>query len=109
MRHWDELVKTLHRRMLCKARKARAAKTSTCWIASMVADAPHPVGAAYFIPVGQARTGKAGKLRLMHEANRAGSFTGMAALPRTASSVLSTSSQPNCIERIEVILGSKMK
>jgi fructose-1,6-bisphosphatase I len=87
------------------------ARTSTRWIASMVADAPHPDARRVFLyPWDKREPDKPGKLRLMYEANPMSWLIEQAGGAATNGRQRILDIQPGKLhERVSVVLGSKTK
>ncbi len=110
MRHWDEPVKRYIDECLMGKTGPRGKDFNMRWIASMVADVHRILtrGGVFLYPWDKREPEKAGKLRLMYEANP------MGWLVEQAGGAASTGTQrildivPNQLhQRVSVILGSK--
>jgi fructose-1,6-bisphosphatase I len=110
MRHWEPPVKRYIDECLAGATGPLKKDYNMRWIASMVADVHRILtrGGIFMYPRDQRATGKAGKLRLMYEANPMSFIVEQAGGAATDGTRRIMDVQPDALhQRIGVILGSK--
>jgi fructose-1,6-bisphosphatase I len=110
MRHWDEPVKRYVDECLQGTDGVRGKNFNMRWIASMVADVHRILmrGGIFLYPWDKREPGKAGKLRLMYEANPMSWLIEQAGGASTNGHTRILDLQPQQLhERVSVILGSK--
>lgn len=110
MRHWDEPVKRYVDELLAGKDGPRGKDFNMRWIASMVADVHRILtrGGIFMYPWDKREPGKAGKLRLMYEANPMSWLIEQAGGAATNGKERILDIQPTKLhERVSVILGSK--
>ena len=110
MRHWDAPVKRYIDECLQGKEGARGKDFNMRWIASMVADVHRILsrGGVFLYPWDKREPEKAGKLRLMYEANPMGWLVEQAGGAATNGRQRILDIQPGKLhERVSVILGSK--
>ena len=110
MRHWEPPVKRYIDECLAGATGPLKKDYNMRWIASMVADVHRILtrGGIFMYPRDQRATGKAGKLRLMYEANPMSFIVEQAGGAATDGARRIMDVQPDALhQRIGVILGSK--
>ena len=110
MRHWDEPVKRYVDECLQGREGPRGKDFNMRWIASMVADVHRILtrGGIFMYPWDKREPEKAGKLRLMYEANPMGWLIEQAGGAATNGRQRILDLQPTRLhERVSVILGSK--
>jgi fructose-1,6-bisphosphatase I len=110
MRHWDEPVKRYIDECLQGVEGPRGKNFNMRWIASMVADVHRILtrGGVFMYPWDKREPGKAGKLRLMYEANPMSWLIEQAGGASTNGQQRILEIQPTELhQRVSVILGSK--
>jgi len=110
MRHWDEPVKRYIDECLAGEEGPRGKNFNMRWIASMVADVHRILtrGGVFMYPWDKREPGKAGKLRLMYEANPMSWLIEQAGGAATNGQQRILDIQPTQLhQRVSVILGSK--
>jgi len=110
MRHWDEPVKRYIDECLQGEEGPRGKNFNMRWIASMVADVHRILtrGGVFMYPWDKREPGKAGKLRLMYEANPMSWLVEQAGGASTNGKQRILDIQPTELhQRVSVILGSK--
>ena len=110
MRHWDEPVKRYIDECLQGVEGPRGKNFNMRWIASMVADVHRILtrGGVFMYPWDKREPGKAGKLRLMYEANPMSWLIEQAGGASTNGQQRILDIQPTELhQRVSVILGSK--
>jgi fructose-1,6-bisphosphatase I len=110
MRHWAEPVKRYVDECLAGEEGPRGKNFNMRWIASMVADVHRILtrGGVFMYPWDQREPNKAGKLRLLYEANPMGWLIEQAGGAATNGHERILDLQPTALhERVSVILGSK--
>jgi fructose-1,6-bisphosphatase I len=110
MRHWDEPVKRYIDECLQGEEGPRGKNFNMRWIASMVADVHRILtrGGVFMYPWDKREPGKAGKLRLMYEANPMSWLIEQAGGAATDGRQRILDIQPNQLhQRVSVVLGSK--
>jgi fructose-1,6-bisphosphatase I len=110
MRHWDEPVKRYIDECLLGEEGPRGKNFNMRWIASMVADVHRILtrGGVFMYPWDKREPGKAGKLRLMYEANPMSWLIEQAGGAATNGQQRILDIQPTQLhQRVSVILGSK--
>ena len=110
MRHWDEPVKRYIDECLLGEEGPRGKNFNMRWIASMVADVHRILtrGGVFMYPWDKREPGKAGKLRLMYEANPMSWLIEQAGGASTNGRQRILDIQPTELhQRVSVILGSK--
>jgi fructose-1,6-bisphosphatase I len=110
MRHWDEPVKRYIDECLQGEEGPRGKNFNMRWIASMVADVHRILtrGGVFMYPWDKREPGKAGKLRLMYEANPMSWLIEQAGGASTNGHQRIMEIQPTQLhQRVSVILGSK--
>ena len=110
MRHWDEPVKRYIDECLQGEEGPRGKNFNMRWIASMVADVHRILtrGGVFMYPWDKREPGKAGKLRLMYEANPMSWLIEQAGGAATNGKQRILDLQPGQLhERVSVVLGSK--
>ena len=110
MRHWDEPVKRYIDECLAGEEGPRGKNFNMRWIASMVADVHRILtrGGVFMYPWDKREPGKAGKLRLMYEANPMSWLIEQAGGASTNGRQRILDIQPTELhQRVSVILGSK--
>jgi fructose-1,6-bisphosphatase I len=110
MRHWDEPVKRYIDECLQGEEGPRGKNFNMRWIASMVADVHRILtrGGVFMYPWDKREPGKAGKLRLMYEANPMSWLIEQAGGAATDGRQRILEIQPNQLhQRVSVVLGSK--
>jgi len=110
MRHWDEPVKRYIDECLAGEEGPRGKNFNMRWIASMVADVHRILtrGGVFMYPWDKREPGKAGKLRLMYEANPMSWLIEQAGGASTNGQQRILEIQPTQLhQRVSVILGSK--
>ncbi len=110
MRHWDEPVKRYIDECLQGEEGPRGKNFNMRWIASMVADVHRILtrGGVFMYPWDKREPGKAGKLRLMYEANPMSWLIEQAGGAATDGRQRIMEIQPTQLhQRVSVILGSK--
>jgi fructose-1,6-bisphosphatase I len=110
MRHWDEPVKRYIDECLQGEEGPRGKNFNMRWIASMVADVHRILtrGGVFMYPWDKREPGKAGKLRLMYEANPMSWLIEQAGGASTNGHQRILEIQPTQLhQRVSVILGSK--
>ena len=110
MRHWDEPVKRYIDECLAGKDGPRAKDFNMRWIASMVADVHRILtrGGVFMYPWDKREPNKAGKLRLMYEANPMAFLVEQAGGAATNARERILDLQPSLLhERVSVVLGSK--
>jgi len=110
MRHWDEPVKRYIDECLQGEEGPRGKNFNMRWIASMVADVHRILtrGGVFMYPWDKREPGKAGKLRLMYEANPMSWLIEQAGGAATNGQQRILEIQPTQLhQRVSVILGSK--
>jgi fructose-1,6-bisphosphatase I len=110
MRHWDEPVKRYIDECLQGVEGPRGKNFNMRWIASMVADVHRILtrGGVFLYPWDKREPGKAGKLRLMYEANPMSWLIEQAGGASTNGQQRILDIQPTELhQRVSVILGSK--
>ncbi|QPF72927.1 class 1 fructose-bisphosphatase [Roseateles sp. DAIF2] len=110
MRHWDAPVKRYIDECLAGKEGPRAKDFNMRWIASMVADVHRILtrGGVFMYPWDKREPEKAGKLRLMYEANPMGFIVEQAGGLATNGRQRILDLQPSKLhERVAVVLGSK--
>jgi fructose-1,6-bisphosphatase I len=110
MRHWDAPVKRYVDECLAGEEGPRGKNFNMRWIASMVADVHRILmrGGIFMYPWDQREPNKAGKLRLMYEANPMSWLVEQAGGASTNGKQRILELQPTQLhERVSVILGSK--
>ena len=110
MRHWDEPVKRYIDECLQGVEGPRGKNFNMRWIASMVADVHRILtrGGVFMYPWDKREPGKAGKLRLMYEANPMSWLIEQAGGASTTGQQRILDIQPSELhQRVSVILGSK--
>jgi len=110
MRHWDEPVKRYIDECLQGEEGPRGKNFNMRWIASMVADVHRILtrGGVFMYPWDKREPGKAGKLRLMYEANPMSWLIEQAGGAATNGQQRILDIQPTQLhQRVSVILGSK--
>jgi len=110
MRHWDEPVKRYIDECLQGEEGPRGKNFNMRWIASMVADVHRILtrGGVFMYPWDKREPGKAGKLRLMYEANPMSWLIEQAGGASTNGKQRILDIQPTELhQRVSVILGSK--
>jgi fructose-1,6-bisphosphatase I len=110
MRHWDEPVKRYVDECLAGKEGPRGKDFNMRWVASMVADVHRILtrGGVFMYPWDKREPDKAGKLRLMYEANPMGWLIEQAGGAATNGKQRILDIQPAKLhERVSVILGSK--
>lgn len=110
MRHWEPPVKRYIDECLAGATGPLKKDYNMRWIASMVADVHRILtrGGIFMYPRDQRATGKAGKLRLMYEANPMSFIVEQAGGAATDGTRRIMDVQPSALhQRIGVVLGSK--
>ena len=110
MRHWDTPVKRYIDECLAGKDGVRAKDFNTRWIASMVADVHRILtrGGIFLYPWDKREPDKAGKLRLMYEANPMSWLIEQAGGASTNGRQRILELQPTKLhERVSVVLGSK--
>jgi fructose-1,6-bisphosphatase I len=110
MRHWDTPVKRYVDECLQGAEGPRGKNFNMRWIASMVADVHRILnrGGVFMYPWDKREPGKAGKLRLMYEANPMSWIIEQAGGAATNGRERILDLQPTQLhERVSVVLGSK--
>ena len=110
MRHWDEPVRRYIGECLQGKQGPRGKDFNMRWIASMVADVHRILtrGGLFMYPWDKREPNKAGKLRLMYEANPMSWLVEQAGGAATNARQRILDLQPNQLhERVSVVLGSK--
>ncbi|WP_431102142.1 class 1 fructose-bisphosphatase [Roseateles noduli] len=110
MRHWDEPVKRYIDECLAGTTGPRGKDFNMRWIASMVADVHRILtrGGVFLYPWDKREPNKAGKLRLMYEANPMAFLVEQAGGAATNGRQRIMDLQPGKLhERVSVVLGSK--
>jgi fructose-1,6-bisphosphatase I len=110
MRHWDEPVKRYIDECLMGKAGPRGKDFNMRWIASMVADVHRILtrGGVFLYPWDKREPEKAGKLRLMYEANPMGWLVEQAGGAASTGTQRILDIQPTQLhQRVSVILGSK--
>jgi fructose-1,6-bisphosphatase I len=110
MRHWDKPVKRYIDECLLGVEGPRGKNFNMRWIASMVADVHRILtrGGVFMYPWDKREPGKAGKLRLMYEANPMSWLIEQAGGASTNGQQRILDIQPTELhQRVSVILGSK--
>ena len=110
MRHWDTPVKRYVDECLQGTEGVRGKDFNMRWIASMVADVHRILtrGGVFMYPWDKREPNKAGKLRLMYEANPMSWLIEQAGGAATNGRLRILDIQPSQLhERVSVILGSK--
>jgi fructose-1,6-bisphosphatase I len=110
MRHWDEPVKRYIDECLAGKTGPRGKDFNMRWIASMVADVHRILtrGGVFLYPWDKREPEKAGKLRLMYEANPMGWIVEQAGGAASTGTRRILDIEPNQLhQRVSVILGSK--
>jgi fructose-1,6-bisphosphatase I len=110
MRHWDEPVKRYIDECLLGKTGPRGKDFNMRWIASMVADVHRILtrGGVFLYPWDKREPDKAGKLRLMYEANPMGWIVEQAGGAASTGTQRILDIEPNQLhQRVSVILGSK--
>jgi fructose-1,6-bisphosphatase I len=110
MRHWDEPVKRYIDECLAGVEGPRGKNFNMRWIASMVADVHRILtrGGVFMYPWDKREPGKAGKLRLMYEANPMSWLVEQAGGAATDGRQRILDIQPTQLhQRVSVVLGSK--
>ncbi len=110
MRHWDEPVKRYIDECLQGEEGPRGKNFNMRWIASMVADVHRILtrGGVFMYPWDKREPGKAGKLRLMYEANPMSWLIEQAGGAATDGRQRILEIQPTQLhQRVSVVLGSK--
>jgi fructose-1,6-bisphosphatase I len=110
MRHWAEPVKRYVDECLAGKEGPRGKNFNMRWVASMVADVHRILtrGGVFMYPWDQREPNKAGKLRLLYEANPMGWLIEQAGGAATNGQQRILDLQPIALhERVSVILGSK--
>jgi fructose-1,6-bisphosphatase I len=110
MRHWDEPVKRYIDECLAGEEGPRGKNFNMRWIASMVADVHRILtrGGVFMYPWDKREPGKAGKLRLMYEANPMSWLIEQAGGAATDGRQRILDIQPTQLhQRVSVVLGSK--
>ena len=110
MRHWDEPVKRYVDECLTGKEGPRGKDFNMRWVASMVADVHRILtrGGVFMYPWDKRDPGKAGKLRLMYEANPMSWLVEQAGGAATNGRQRILDIQPTKLhERVSVVLGSK--
>jgi fructose-1,6-bisphosphatase I len=110
MRHWDEPVKRYIDECLAGREGPRGKDFNMRWIASMVADVHRILtrGGVFMYPWDAREPKKAGKLRLMYEANPMSWLVEQAGGAATNGRQRILDIQPSALhERVSVVLGSK--
>ena len=110
MRHWDEPVRLYIDECLLGAEGPRGKNFNMRWIASMVADVHRILtrGGIFMYPWDKREPEKAGKLRLMYEANPMSWLVEQAGGASTNGKQRIMDLQPGKLhERVSVVLGSK--
>ena len=110
MRHWDEPVKRYIDECLQGEEGPRGKNFNMRWIASMVADVHRILtrGGVFMYPWDNREPGKAGKLRLMYEANPMSWLVEQAGGASTDGRQRIMDIQPTQLhQRVSVVLGSK--
>jgi fructose-1,6-bisphosphatase I len=110
MRHWDQPVKRYIDECLMGKTGPRGKDFNMRWIASMVADVHRILtrGGVFLYPWDKREPEKAGKLRLMYEANPMGWIVEQAGGAATTGTQRILDIVPNQLhQRVSVILGSK--
>ena len=110
MRHWDEPVKRYVDECLQGSEGPRGKNFNMRWIASMVADVHRILtrGGVFMYPWDRREPNKAGKLRLMYEANPMSWIIEQAGGASTNGRERILDLQPTQLhERVSVVLGSK--
>jgi fructose-1,6-bisphosphatase I len=110
MRHWDEPVKRYIDECLQGEEGPRGKNFNMRWIASMVADVHRILtrGGVFMYPWDKREPGKAGKLRLMYEANPMSWLIEQAGGSATNGLQRILEIQPTQLhQRVSVVLGSK--
>ena len=110
MRHWDEPVKRYIDECLQGKEGPRGKDFNMRWIASMVADVHRILtrGGVFMYPWDKREPHKAGKLRLLYEANPMSWLIEQAGGAATNGKVRILDMQPSQLhERVSVVLGSK--
>jgi fructose-1,6-bisphosphatase I len=110
MRHWDEPVKRYIDECLQGEEGPRGKNFNMRWIASMVADVHRILtrGGVFMYPWDKREPGKAGKLRLMYEANPMSWLVEQAGGASTNGKQRILDIQPTELhQRVSVVLGSK--
>jgi fructose-1,6-bisphosphatase I len=110
MRHWDEPVKRYIDECLAGTTGPRGKDFNMRWIASMVADVHRILtrGGVFLYPWDKREPNKAGKLRLMYEANPMAFLVEQAGGAATNGRQRIMDLQPSKLhERVSVVLGSK--
>ncbi|RZI61854.1 MAG: class 1 fructose-bisphosphatase [Rubrivivax sp.] len=110
MRHWDEPVKRYIDECLAGTTGPRGKDFNMRWIASMVADVHRILtrGGVFLYPWDKREPNKAGKLRLMYEANPMAFLVEQAGGAATNGRQRIMDLQPGKLhERVAVVLGSK--
>jgi fructose-1,6-bisphosphatase I len=110
MRHWDEPVKRYIDECLQGEEGPRGKNFNMRWIASMVADVHRILtrGGVFMYPWDKREPGKAGKLRLMYEANPMSWLVEQAGGASTDGRQRIMDIQPTQLhQRVSVVLGSK--
>ncbi len=110
MRHWAEPVKRYVDECLAGKEGPRGKDFNMRWVASMVADVPRILtrGGVFMYPWDKREPDKAGKLRLMYEANPMSWLVEQAGGAATNGKQRILEIQPTKLhERVSVILGSK--
>ncbi|WP_067068912.1 class 1 fructose-bisphosphatase [Roseateles chitosanitabidus] len=110
MRHWDEPVKRYIDECLAGTTGPRGKDFNMRWIASMVADVHRILtrGGIFMYPWDKREPNKAGKLRLMYEANPMAFLVEQAGGAATNGKQRIMELQPTKLhERVAVVLGSK--
>ena len=112
MRHWDEPVKRYIDELLAGKDGPRGKNFNMRWIAAMVADVHRILcrGGVFLYPWDKREPDKAGKLRLMYEANPMSWLIEQAGGAATNGKQRILDIQPGKLhERVSVILGSKQE
>ena len=110
MRHWDEPVKRYVNECLAGKEGPRGKDFNMRWVASMVADVHRILtrGGVFLYPWDKREPEKAGKLRLMYEANPMSWLVEQAGGAATNGRQRILDIQPSKLhERVSVVLGSK--
>ena len=110
MRHWDEPVKRYVNELLAGRDGPREKDFNMRWVAAMVADVHRILcrGGVFMYPWDKREPEKAGKLRLMYEANPMSWLVEQAGGASTNSKQRIMDLQPTKLhERVSVVLGSK--
>ncbi len=110
-RHWEPAMQAYVGDLLAGKDGARGKDFNMRWIASMVADAPHPHPRRHLhLPWDKKDPSKPGKLRLMYEANPMSMLVEQAGGAATTGRERILDIQPTQLhQRVPVFLGSKTK